>query len=364
MKPSTTSLSRRRFIAAAGATALAARVSSASVQGSLPTGFAFAGSRGELRVYFTRETTWTHVQTIASEAPLSLAADPSTGTLHVLHRVAEYRGLPCGYVESFQMERRTGQLRLLSSQPLSLSATLPSHMALSPDGGALAVAVYGGAAYNLLPILRDGRAGRPIAMRKETGLSSGLLPRPAHVAFSASGDRVFALDRGTATLSVLSAQAELPVLSRLQLSEGGDLSHLAVHADANVIFVTDAGSGSLFAIRHDPASADLSLQTCISRNSFRGPLAIHSSSQSLIAAAADSIDRYRIQPETGELEFMQRLSYPRSFSQARSLVLDGRRSLLYFTTESGVYSSAIGRRDGYLSSLNRVAPAADAITVL
>jgi 6-phosphogluconolactonase len=364
MKPSVTHISRRHFIAAAGATALAARASAVLKPTRFTQGFAFAASVHEIRTYATQETAWALIQIIPSEAPISLVTDPSTRTLHVLHAVSEHRGLPCGYIESFRIDKDSGHLEPLSTQPLSLSAIRPRHMAFSPDGKALAVAVHGGAAYNLLPILKDGRPGRPIAIRKETGLSSTLSSRPSYIVFNSAGDRIFALDQGTATVSVLSVQHELPVLSRLSFPENRRLTHLALHADTDLLFAIDAATGSLLTIRHNPVNAHLSLQSQMIQGNFLGPLAIHTASQTLFVAAPGSIHRFRIQSEPGELHPMPNLLCTQPFTEARHLVCDHRNNFLYLATENGILRSEIDPGDGNLSPCTQVAPASQRISLL
>jgi 6-phosphogluconolactonase len=364
MKPRTSLMSRRHFIAVAGATAVTAKVLANSHLSGLPSNFAFTCSHDELRVYATGKGNWTHIQTIPSQAPIALVINPSTDTLHVLHQVAEFEGLPRGYIESFRMERGDGQLRLLSRQPLSLSAIDPSDIALSPDGRALAVAVYGGGAYNLLPILEDGRPGRPIAIRKETGTAGDSPSRPSKIAFSSSSDRIFALDEGTANLCVLSAQLELPVLSRLNLREHGYFSHVCLHPDANLLFLVDSSNGRLLTVRHHPANCNLSPKPRILRGQFQGPLQIHSSSQTLFAATDSFLHAYRMHVDTGELQLIQALPYPKVFDKVYSLVPDCSHDLLYAVTESGIYSSEINRLDGTLTPLARVASPARRIAFL
>src|SRR6185295_1235424 len=46
----------------------------------------------------------------------------------------EYQGLSRGTVESYAIDSSSGRLTLLHCQPLSLSATRPRHLAISPDG--------------------------------------------------------------------------------------------------------------------------------------------------------------------------------------------------------------------------------------
>ena len=357
-------ISRRQFITAAGMTALAAKASPVSSRSASVPGFAYAASNGMLTAYSTHEIPWVHIQTLTSEAPVSLVTDRSTHTLHVLHAVSEYRGLPCGYIESFRINKYEGYLKPLSKQSLSLSGIQPSSMALSPDGKALAVAISGGAAYNLLPILEDGRPGRPQAIRKEIGLNSVLPSRPGHIVFNRTGDRLFALDQGTATLSVLSAQSDLRVLSRIFLPEGSRFITFAAYVDADLLFTINAANGSLLSIRHDPADAHLSGQTQIIHGNFLGPLAIHAASKTLFAIAADGMHIFRIQAETGELSLIQHFRSTQPFYETQHLLCDPKQNILYLATENGSFSFSIDPDEGRLSASTHIAPAAQRIALL
>ena len=356
------STSRRHFIAAAGMTALAAKASPIYNRRVFEGSFAFAASSDKLTVYSTRETAWIPVQTVSSEAPVSLVADHSTDTLHVLHAVSEYQGLPCGYVESFHIDKYNGQLKPLSRQPLSLSGILPSSMVLSPDGKALAVAIRGGAAYNLLPILKDGRPGRPQAIRKESGLSSALPSRPSDIAFNRIGDRIFTLDQGTSTLSVFSTQFE--VLSRFSLPEASRFALFATYEDADMLFTIDAATGSLLSIRHHPADARLSGQPQVIRGNFLGPLSIHVASKTLFAIDSDGIHIFRIQDETGHLSPIQHFHDMPPLYKAQHLLCDPKRHILYLVAENGIWSSGFDPDCGLILAFVCAAPGARKITLL
>ena len=358
------STSRRHFIAAAGMTALAAKASPVFNQRAFEPGFIVAASSDKLTVYSTRKTAWNPIQVLPSEAPVSLVTDSSTHTLHVLHDVSEYRGLPCGYIESFRIDTYDGRLKPLSTQPLSLSGIRPGSMALSPDGKALAVAITEGAAYNLLPILEDGRPGRPQAIRKEIGLRGALPSRPSHIAFNRTGDRLFALDQGKATFSIFSAQSDLPVLSRIILPDSCKLTPFAAYADLDTLFTIDTASGALLSIRYHPVDADLSCQTQSIHGNFLGPLAIHAASRTLFVIANDGIGIFRMQTETGRLTQIQHLRDLSLLKETQHLLCDPEQNVLYIASKNGIFSASIDPDTGHLSALTHVAPAAQRIALL
>lgn len=361
--PTITPLTRRRFLAAAGATALAAQASALQKPFSPEPQFAYAASPNELRVYTTQATPWTLIQSIASEAPISLAIDRRTHTLHVLHNVAEHQGLPRGYIESLRIGHRTGRLTSLHRQPLSLSGIHPRHMALSPGGKTLAVAIHGGSAYNLLPILEDGRPGRPIAIRKETGIGAFSSARPGQIAFDSSGSRIIALDHGTATLSVFAVEPELPVLARFPLPADSRPAHFALDPERSLLYLAHPAAGSLLVLRHDPSDSSISLVTSL-QGSFTGPLAFHSTIGMLFAATRNGVAALTADPIPGALTTHETLFRWKDQPEIHQLCLSLNGDRLLALTGSGVIQCEIIPASNRLSYPKPVAAVSYSIALL
>src|ERR1700684_1339492 len=132
--------------------------------------FAYVASgEGSLDVFSLRGDSWKSTQRVPSRAPACILLSAAQRTLYVANEVDVHEGLPRGTVESFHVDPFDGRLTLLGRQPLSLSATHPRHMALSPDGNLLAVAAYGGAIYNLFPIAEDDSLGQASGIFKQAG---------------------------------------------------------------------------------------------------------------------------------------------------------------------------------------------------
>src|SRR5205823_7944684 len=115
-------------------------------------------------------------------------------------------GLPTGSVESYSIAPDTGLIQLISRQPLSLSATRPKRFAISPDGGYVVVAAYGGGAYNVLPVDGDGRIGSVRQVLKEIGNGPNrkrqATAHPHSVVIHPSGKFVIATDLGCDRINV------------------------------------------------------------------------------------------------------------------------------------------------------------------
>jgi 6-phosphogluconolactonase (cycloisomerase 2 family) len=156
------------------------------------------------------------------------------------------------------MDSATGRLEQKNVVPLSLSATAPRDLAVSPDGCSLIVAVHGGGAYNLLRIEEDGQLGKVSSILKEIG--SGPHPsqsaaHPAAVVFDRAG-RVLAADQGSDRLSVLSIdRGALGVAGRWELAAGSGPTGMVLHPHGEQVYVAHALNGSISAFSYDATGA-------------------------------------------------------------------------------------------------------------
>jgi 6-phosphogluconolactonase len=197
-----------------------------------------ASGQGSLHIFRLRGEVWTRTQRVPSAAPACILLSPAQRTLYVANEVDVHEGFPRGTVESFHVDPLDGSLTLLGRTPLSLSATHPRHLALSPDGKMLAVAAYGGAIYNLFPIAEDGSLGAPSGIFKQAGC--GPQPRsqasahPHTLLFDAGGRHLLSSDFGSDRLSVFAV-------------EGGRLERRMQHA-------TGEGTGPGACVLHPAGS--------------------------------------------------------------------------------------------------------------
>ena len=238
---------RREFVQLIGYSTL----SSAGLCSSLlPAGarssvkFAYvATERDAIHVYAAGGREWTSMQTIASERPVALVVGRGGKVLYAVNEVRVHDGLPMGAVEAFAVGQ-DGRLTKLNRQPLSLSATMPRHAVVSPDGKSLVVAVREGGAYNVLPIAENGSLERVSAVLKEIGVERdgvASFAQPYGVAFDTAG-RVIAADAGTGRVSVLGLSGDgLSIHSRLESEDGAAVSRVVMHP----------GGRALYAMRED-----------------------------------------------------------------------------------------------------------------
>jgi 6-phosphogluconolactonase len=340
-------LNRRSFMQIAVMTALALRsrrLHAAKIN-PMERSLAFVGSMEQpqgIHIYNIEHGRWRLLNFVSSEAPISLALHPSSNTLYVLNSVNEYQGLPCGSVEAYKLQAKTGQLTLLGRQPLALSATMPRDLAISPDGKMLAVAVHGGGAYNLLPVFADGRIGRvssalkiagrgPIADHQDTA-------HPQVVLFDRTGKQLLTSDLGCDRLGVFSLDTvngtTLAEHHRLALPPGSGPRHLLLHPVADRLYVDHALDASLSGFHYDPATGKIGERFISRRGDFGDALAIHPEGTFLYSSGNSGMTAWRIDPETGSIEPIQSLNIRDEAVRAIIAIHDG--SAILTLTSKGI----------------------------
>ncbi len=195
-------------------------------------------------------------------AVLPALAQPSgSRILYVASEGKEHDGLPRGVIETYRIER--GVKTLLARQAMSLSATQPRALVISPDGRHLIVAAFGGGIYNVFPIERDGTPGTVTGIFKELG--SG--PHPIHqtsahphsLLFDNSGRFLLASDLGCDRVSAftLSAEGQLARVSTLQLKPGIGPGALTFLSSGAIIQVKNELTGGTSSCRFNPLTGEL-----------------------------------------------------------------------------------------------------------
>jgi 6-phosphogluconolactonase len=149
-------------------------------------GFAYVSSANNaIHAFRVRGEFWTPIEQVTSTAPAAIAI--SGNTLYVANDVGLYGRLPRGSVECFRISP-SGRLAALGRVALSLSATHPRSLAVSPDGKLLAVASHEDGIYNLFAIGEDG-LGAPSGIFKDIGCAH---PHTLH--FDGTGTRLISRD--------------------------------------------------------------------------------------------------------------------------------------------------------------------------
>ena len=365
-------LTRRAFVRIAPLAALGAQVKrlQASVELVQPkqSRFAFVGTMGDsqgIHVYATDGERWRLRQTIASDSPISLALHPEGGVLYVLNEISVFQGLPSGSIETYRVDGTTGLLTLLGRQALSLSATMPRQLAVTPDGKRLVVAVHDGGAYNLLPVLADGRVGRVCGIFKETGCGPVAehqeSAHPQAVIFDRTGKYAITADLGNDKLSVFSIQDGLKIEARYDLPAGSGPRHLALHPDGHLLYVANALNGSISGFRLDTNGGGFTeLSTRAGGGLGRalsGALAMHPAGDFLYTADNGKVSVWRIETGTGALDLLHTtvVDADQEIDDTREMVLQADGSGIVALTSREILRMEVDPRNGRLSGPEVVA---------
>ena len=239
-------------------------------------------------------TAGTRTQRVPSPAPACILLSAAQRTLYVANEVDVHEGLPRGTVESFHIDPFDGHLTLLGRHPLSLSATHPRHMALSPDGKLLAVAAYGGAIYNLFPVAKDGRLGQASGIFKQAGCGphtqSQSSAHPHTLLFDASGRHLLSSDFGSDRLSVFAVQdGRLQRRSQRSTGEGSGPAACALHPAGSVFYAWHDLESTLACYRYDGVSGTMgdAIQRLSLPMASRHSLALHPTGRMLYTSQAN-----------------------------------------------------------------------------
>jgi 6-phosphogluconolactonase len=375
-------LNRRKFVqlvgysSALGAVGLQSPWLSASTRGSR-SAFAYVGFAGDasnglsqgIQVFAVDGERWTPAQTIATDKPSFLALHPNRRFLYAVNEIDSYQGLPMGTVEAYAIDAHNGHLSRLNRQPLSLSGVLPRHLAISPDGRNLVVAVHGGGAYNLLSIREDGHLERVSAIVKDTG--SGLHPEhqdsahPQMVIFDRTGRRLLSADLGNDTLNVLTLNdSGLAITARNNAEAGSGPRQIALHPSGNLLFAMNELDASLSSFRYDAENGALQErlhhETIGPKSSQRGTavMAMHPSGDLLFTSYSGSnaggILTWRIDSASGAIK-PQIFLGQRSSLRAASMIATQNSLLVLSHEANGVLSLPLDAANGRLSEPVQVA---------
>lgn len=252
--------SRREFVQTMGTAAIGTRAFGATqlfgsqTQALHDASFVYVGCSSAdfegIEVLAVKDGGLQRVQRIASRNPASIVLSSDNKMLYAVNAISQHGGLPRGTVESYAISS-SGQLTMLGQQELSLSATMPRHAALSPDGTRLLVTSQGGGLYNVLPVTADGSLGRVSGIFKVTGDTSGRAALPQMTIFDRKG-RAITADAGTGRVSVLAA-ADASLIPHAQTAIDGEASlhHVALHESASALYVARDGSIERYGYDHE-----------------------------------------------------------------------------------------------------------------
>jgi 6-phosphogluconolactonase len=213
-------------------------------------------------VYRTQAGQSRRIQSLPSQHPSSLTLDITGRYLFAVNDIDEFQGFPTGSVESYEVAPRTGKLNRISRSALSLSATTPRQLALSPDGRHFVVAVYGGGLYNVLSVRPNGEIGGITQVLKEIGHSIRRGPQssahPHSIVFHPSGEFVIGTDTGADRVNVFRIRdGQMTCVQRLATVPGAGPAGLTLDASGSDVVVEHKFSSSVARYQFDSRSGTL-----------------------------------------------------------------------------------------------------------
>ena len=361
-----TTLNRRNFVQLVGAASLGAVGARASwlAAETSPVRFAYAGyatSEGHgIQVFAVNGKRWTPTQTVASTSPAFLALDPTQRYLYAVNDKDTHEGLPTGTIEAYAIDAHDGGLTLINRQPLSLSGVRPRHLAVSPDGRSVVVAIDGGGAYNVLPIGEGGRLERVSGIVKETGSGPNQehqdAAHPQMVMFDTTGRHVLSADMGSDRVSVFTLGADgFAVRDSSVVEAGSGPRQMAMHPNGHLLFVANELNASLSCYGYDAANGKILErvqhvavpQKDVSRQQGAGSLLMHPSGRFLYTLGggdSDSITAWSVDSATGSVRRIHSQQGLRSV-HGMTMVADGSALLALDQDGNGILRLAIDSSD-------------------
>jgi hypothetical protein len=181
--------------------------------------------------------------------------------VYVAYDTASYLNLPMSSVSAFALDEFSGEFVEISRVPLSLSATRPRHLAVSPDGKILLAAATGGGAYNAFSLAHDGRIlphARAIKLARSGPHPLQSAAQPIFVSFDRSGQVAYACDFGGDRVDHLVFKENNPTLeSTISLPPGTGPCHLAIHPSQSLLAVVGVLRPTLTIVETDKRTGAL-----------------------------------------------------------------------------------------------------------
>ena len=327
------------------------------------------GGDGALEVFSLDGVRWTSIQRVPVSAPACVLLSPNQQTLYVANQIGSHGGLPRGTVEAFRIDPSSGHLALLSRQPLSLSATYPRHMALSPNGKLLAVAADGGSIYNLLPISSDGRPDRPRGIFKQSdcALNTQLQIDTFHgrLLFDTNGNHLLSSGFGRDAMSTF-AVGHSPNSRRMRQRtlEIDNADAFVLHPDGSMLYLLHEAGSCLSCYRYDSASGQvaeaiqrISTPTQYGASISRRTIAVHPSGHMLYTteAAHRRLQAWRINSRTGLLSQANHIEFDGTSGDEIIVSSNGQELFVFGGLRGSIHRMAVDDVTGELGSVEEVA---------
>lgn len=197
--------------------------------------------------------------------PSFLAITPNHRYLYAVDEISDYEGKKAGGVSAFSIDRKTGKLTFLNALPSGGPG--PCHVTVDHTGKYVFVANYEVGSVAAFPILADGRLGKATAFLSHTGHSVDPKRQEgphAHSIYASPDNRfVLSADLGTDRIYVYRFDATKGTLTpndppSAAVPPGTGPRHLAFSADGKFLYAIEEMGSSLTTFSYDAARGVLS----------------------------------------------------------------------------------------------------------
>ena len=328
-----------------------------------------AADPGTLHLLHVQSGNTRVLTTHPSARPAAIVRHPFRPLLYVANDVSLYQHQPRGTVETFAFDPATGKLELVGRQPLSLSATQPRSLAVSPDGRSLLVAAFGGGAYNVLQIDESGLPSAPTAILKQVGRgeheTQQASSHPSYVVFHPRKGIAIAADYGAERLDILTSDdgnpgtGKMNVAARISCVAASGPSKIAMHPNGEVFVVAHVLRPALAVFRLDPEINPVPIGHAAMTNA---PTAICFSSEKNVVYAAQHrrarpafLTAWKFDPQRGTLQQISEIALPSGIVAS----IHPTASTLWLASDRGMISVELDAQTGTPRAAYRVSSIPD-----
>lgn len=297
--------------------------------------------------------------------PSYLTIDRERRRLFAVNEVEQYEGAPSGAVSSFEINPKSGALRLLNRRR-SMGGS-PCYVTVDDSGRFVLVANYMGGNVAVLPVSKDGSLGEAVSVEQFKGSGPNRERQEAPHAHSILLDRAnayaYACDLGTDRVMAYRFDRRTGKLTpntqpSVSLKPGAGPRHMALHPHGRAAYVLNELEATVTAFTLDPRQGTLTeLETLPTLPAdFKGPntsadIHVAPDGRSLYISnrGHDSIAVFRIDPADGRLKLLGHT--PTGGKAPRNFVIDPTGSLLLAANQNSnsVVTFRIDQQTGALS---------------
>jgi 6-phosphogluconolactonase len=303
--------------------------------------------------------------------PSYLAIAPNRRRLYAVNETEDFGGKKSGALSAFEIDQRTGSLRLLNQQP-SLGGA-PCYVVVDRTGRFVLVANYSGGNVAALPIRRDGSLGEATDLKQDSGSSINAErqegPHAHCIVLEPTNRFAYLCDLGTDKIMIFKFDARhgklIPAKTPwVQVKPGGGPRHLTFHPRAEYAYLINELHATVTAFARDSVQGGLKeVQTIATLPAdFSGAdtgADIHVSPDGRFLFCSnrghDSIAAFRIEQRSGKLSFIAHESS--GGKTPRNFAIDPTGAFLLAANQNSdkIVSFRLDTKTGRLSATGHVA---------